>query len=57
MFIIMSTGLCIDLFNEIAQKLEFSYDLYESTDGYFGSLNADGTWNGAIRELIEKVRQ
>ncbi|WAR22346.1 IR25A-like protein, partial [Mya arenaria] len=30
------------------------YELYESEDGYFGALNEDGTWNGAIKELIEK---
>ncbi|KAL4231608.1 hypothetical protein ACF0H5_009188 [Mactra antiquata] len=47
-------GLCIDLFDEIAKKLEFEYELYESDDGYFGSLNDDGTWNGAIHELIHE---
>ncbi|XP_053406688.1 ionotropic receptor 25a-like [Mercenaria mercenaria] len=47
-------GLCVDLFKEIAERLDFDYDFYESEDGYFGSLNDDGTWNGAIHELIEK---
>jgi hypothetical protein len=50
-------GLCVDLFKEIAKKLDFDYDFYETKDGYFGSLNDDGTWNGAIHELIEKVKQ
>lgn len=49
------SGLCIDLFKEIASALDFDYEMYESEDGYFGSLNEDGTWNGAIHELIEKV--
>ena len=46
----------MDLFKEIAERLDFDYDFYETKDGYFGSLNDDGTWNGAIHELIEKVR-
>lgn len=52
---IIIPGLCIDLFDEIAKKLEFEYELYESSDGYFGALKDDGTWNGAIHELIAKV--
>ena len=49
------TGFCIDLFNRIAEQLDFTYDIYETPDSLFGSLNDDGTWNGAINELIEKV--
>lgn len=48
-------GLCIDLFKEIAEILDFEYEEYESRDGYFGSLSDDGQWNGAIQELIDKV--
>ena len=43
------------MFKEIADALKFDYEMFEAEDGYFGSLNEDGTWNGAIHELIEKV--
>ena len=53
---IIITGFCIELFDKIASTLGFTYDVHETQDGFFGSLNEDGTWNGAIRELIEKVQ-
>ena len=49
-------GFCIDLFDRIASVLDFTYEIYETPDSFFGSLNNDGNWNGAINELMEKVR-
>ena len=49
------SGFCIDLFDRIAKVLDFTYEIYETPDTFFGSLKDDGSWNGAINELIEKV--
>ena len=48
-------GYCIDLLNELAKKLHFTYDIYPSPDGLYGSETENGTWNGVIAELINKV--
>jgi hypothetical protein len=47
-------GFCIDLLNEIAQKMNFRYEIYKVADNNYGS-EVNGTWNGMIRELIDKV--
>ena len=48
-------GYCIDLFKELAKKLHFTYDIYPSPDGLYGAETENGTWNGLIAELINKV--
>ncbi|KAK2587124.1 hypothetical protein KPH14_002886 [Odynerus spinipes] len=45
-------GFCIDLLNEIRQTVEFEYDI-RAVDKY-GEMSENGSWNGIIRELIEK---
>jgi hypothetical protein len=47
-------GFCIDLLNEISQKMNFRYELYKVADNSYGS-EINGTWNGMIRELMDKV--
>ncbi|KAG9509185.1 Glutamate receptor ionotropic, NMDA 2A, partial [Fragariocoptes setiger] len=47
------SGLCIDLMEKLAADLQFTYDLYRVTDGYWGILSDKGTWNGLILELLE----
>jgi hypothetical protein len=47
-------GFCIDLLNEIAQKMNFRYEIYKVADNNYGT-EKNGTWNGMIRELMEKV--
>ncbi len=49
-------GFCIDLLHEISQKMNFRYDIYKVADNNYGS-EVNGSWNGMIRELIDKVRQ
>ena len=48
-------GYCIDLLNELAKKLHFTYDIYPSPDELYGGETENGTWNGVIAELINKV--
>ena len=48
-------GYCIDLLNELARNLKFTYEIYPSPDGLYGAETENGTWNGIIGELINKV--
>ena len=48
-------GYFIDLLNELAKKLHFTYDINPSPDGLYGAETENGTWNGMIAELINKV--
>ena len=50
-------GYLIDLIRHIADRLGFEYELYDSPDNNYGSVNEKGEWNGMIRELIEGVRE
>ncbi|CAD6204011.1 GSCOCT00009832001.2-RA-CDS, partial [Cotesia congregata] len=45
-------GICIDLLEEMQKYTKFNYEIYESPDGEYGSLNDKGEWNGMIKELI-----
>ena len=47
-------GFCIDLLNKISQRMNFKYEIYKVPDNTYGS-EVNGTWNGLVRELIEKV--
>ena len=48
-------GYCIDLLNELARVLKFTYEIYYSPDGMFGGVNENGIWNGMIGELVSEV--
>lgn len=48
------SGYCIDLLKEIQHILKFEYEIREVADREFGSMGADGTWNGMIKELKDK---
>lgn len=48
-------GFCIDILDEIAAKMNFKYTIYKVADNQYGSEDENGTWNGMIRELTEKV--
>ena len=48
-------GYCIDMFEEISKLAKFEYKLYETPGNSYGRLNEKGQWNGAVRELIDKV--
>ena len=48
-------GYCMDLLDELAIILKFSYEVYTSPDGLYGAETENGSWNGMIGELIRKV--
>ncbi|PVD37579.1 hypothetical protein C0Q70_00175 [Pomacea canaliculata] len=49
---IVYEGLCIDILQELSQRLNFSYQLIESIDGHFGAPTSNGSWNGMIAMLM-----
>ena len=48
-------GYCIDLLDELAKRLKFTYEMYSSPDGMYGAELENGTWNGMVGELVGKV--
>ena len=53
--IISYRGYCIDLINELARVLHFTYEIYAVPHGKYGALTDNGTWNGMVGELLRKV--
>ena len=53
--VISFKGYCIDLLEELARNLHFTYDIYTTPDGNYGAEAENGTWNGVIGELINRV--
>lgn len=49
-------GFAVDLIAEVAQMLNFDYDIYLVHDDKFGNKMHDGNWNGMIGELLAGVR-
>lgn len=49
------SGFCIDLLDELAKILKFTYDIYVSPDGKYGFETENGNWNGMIGELLNEV--
>ncbi|XP_065058680.1 glutamate receptor ionotropic, NMDA 1-like [Rhopilema esculentum] len=52
------TGFCVELLIKLANKLNFTYDVYFSPDKQFGSLvKVNGSdikqWNGAVGEVVD----
>jgi hypothetical protein len=48
-------GFCIDILNDVAKEMNFKYKLYKVPDNRYGNQNANGSWNGLVKELIDKV--
>ena len=48
-------GYSIDLLKELSKAMNFSYELYEVTDGQYGRMNEMSEWNGMVKELMDKV--
>ena len=48
-------GFCTDLLKQLAKMLHFTYEIYPSPDGQYGSITENGTWDGMIGELVNKV--
>ncbi|CAH8841915.1 unnamed protein product [Trichobilharzia szidati] len=52
--LIGARGLVIDILNEFARRLEFSYRLFLPPDGEYGAKISNTTWSGMIGELLAK---
>ncbi|XP_046553265.1 glutamate receptor ionotropic, kainate glr-3-like [Haliotis rubra] len=50
---VIYSGVCIDLLNELARRLYFSFTIVEPEDGEWGNL-VDGKWTGLVGQLVEK---
>ena len=47
-------GFCIDLLNELREKLQFEYDIKVREN--LGKKQEDGSWDGIIGELEREVK-
>ena len=48
------SGLVIEVLNQISYKLNFTYSVHEPADGQFGTEQADGSFNGMIKQVMDK---
>ncbi|CAH3162263.1 unnamed protein product, partial [Pocillopora meandrina] len=46
-------GYSIDLLKELSRSLGFTYEMYPSPDGFYGTVTENGTWNGMIRQILD----
>ncbi|XP_036132337.1 glutamate receptor ionotropic, kainate 4 [Molossus molossus] len=47
-------GFCVDMLEELAEILRFSYRIRLVGDGVYGVPEANGTWTGMVGELIAR---
>lgn len=50
-------GYCVDLLNELASKLNFTFDLYQVADNSYGSydwVNETRLWNGLVADVVNR---
>ena len=50
-------GYAMDLANEIAQLVNFTFEFHLVKDEKYGALEEDGKWNGMVGELIRHVSE
>ena len=50
-------GYIVDLMDEISNLLGLKYRLIPVQDSQYGYKRTDGSWNGMVGELIERVSQ
>lgn len=48
-------GLTIDLLNKLASDLDFDFTLYIVQDETYGRRDANDTWNGMIKDLLDNT--
>lgn len=46
-------GYCIDLIQKLSMKMNFSFELVEPTEGNYGKRLNDGSFDGAVGDLIK----
>lgn len=46
-------GYCIDFIHELSRKMNFSFELVEATEGNFGKRLENGSFDGAVGDLIK----
>ncbi|XP_078696676.1 glutamate receptor ionotropic, delta-1-like [Branchiostoma floridae x Branchiostoma belcheri] len=45
-------GFCMDMLDSLANKLQFTYNLTEASDGHEGTLHDTG-WTGTVGDIVE----
>ncbi len=48
-------GFCIDILLDLADRLNFTFEIEIVKDRTFGKKNEKGEWNGIIGELVHRV--
>ncbi|CAI2736644.1 unnamed protein product [Schistosoma spindalis] len=48
------TGYCVEVFEEIARRLNIDYEFVEQTDGDYGTRLQNGLWSGMIGQVSRK---
>lgn len=49
------TGYCIDFMRQLAEKLQFDYEIVVPKSGRFGKKSKSGKWDGLIGDLVTGV--
>jgi len=48
-------GFCVDILLELANRLNFTFEIEIVKDRTYGKKNEKGEWNGIIGELVYRV--
>lgn len=48
-------GFCVDLIHEICNRLRCKYEYRLVGDDSYGKRHENGTWNGMVGEVINRV--
>lgn len=48
-------GFCVDMLQELADILKFSFKIKLVDDGQYGAPEPNGSWTGMVGELINRV--
>lgn len=46
----------MDLLKQLAERARFDYEIVLPSDGFYGSKQPDGSWNGVVGDLVRGVR-
>ena len=47
-------GIFVDIFKELSNLLNFTYEVTSPSDNQWGAINSDGTWSGMVGQLVRK---